>query len=594
MLSRSPSVRHRPADSPATPIGVGIDTSRYGHYAAFLDANLQTAAPDLEVIEAAAGYAKLRQRFVDLVDRHGRVHFHVRLDAAGLYADNLVAWLDALAAPSAAAAGLANAAFTISCGDTQRNKNSRVAVYGHQKSDPVEARACARYALTERPKPGAMVPTDLLPLRQVAGRLQAVVRQRTRLINQLHQLLARSVPELAMLVQDISTGWVLELLNRYPTARRLAQASADDLQAVPYLPHDRVEPLLSAARNSIGSLAGTVADDLVRDQVRQLRDAQARQKRLESLLISAYRDLPTPNRLDTIKGFGAVTAAILTAFILDIDRFETPGKLVNYFGVMPVEASSGVDRDGTPRGPKRYKMSPRGNDLVRRYLWMAALSAAKHNPACRALYARVRAKHPDKPSIAIGHVMRKLLHLTFAIWKTGQPFDPQHYPWGGTNESTVVDESMEEVQTAGLRKGPEPIRQEVTAACPATVPAAPPTVETPAPTAGVWLDFTHLKRQLPMTRVLDHLGLTPRLKGSGPQRRCACPIHRGDGRGRTFSVNLETNAYQCFDARCASQGDVIDLWAALHQRDLRAAALDLMHVFALEPAPTSGTEKRNG
>ncbi|MFL5338653.1 MAG: hypothetical protein ACJ8F7_00665, partial [Gemmataceae bacterium] len=152
MLSRPPSVRHRPADTPATPIGVGIDTSRYGHYAAFLDANLATAAPDLEVIEAAAGYAKLRQQFVDLVARHGRVHFHVRLDAAGLYADNLVAWLGGLRSD--------DATFTISCGDTQRNKNYRVAVYGHQKSDPIEARACARYALTERPKPGALVPTD--------------------------------------------------------------------------------------------------------------------------------------------------------------------------------------------------------------------------------------------------------------------------------------------------------------------------------------------------------------------------------------------------------------------------------------------------
>lgn len=87
MLSRPPSVRQGAAEVPApiaTPIGVGIDPSRYGHYAAFLDANLETAAPDLEVIESAAGDAKLRQRLVDLVARHGRVHFHVRLDAAGL------------------------------------------------------------------------------------------------------------------------------------------------------------------------------------------------------------------------------------------------------------------------------------------------------------------------------------------------------------------------------------------------------------------------------------------------------------------------------------------------------------------------------
>lgn len=581
MLPRPAPARQSPA---TVSVGVGVDTSRYGHYAAFLDEQLQTAAPDLEVIESAAGYAKLRQRFADLVNRHGRVHFHVRLDAAGLYADNLLAWLNALV--------IDGADFSVSCGDTQRNKNYRVAVYGHQKSDPVEARSCARYALTERPRPAAAVALELLPLRQVAGRLQAVVRQRTRLINQLHQLLARTYPELAVLVRDVGTGWVLELLTRFPTARLLARATAGDLEAIPYLPHGRVAEFLAAARASIGSLAGPVAEDLVRDQVRQVRDAGARQKRLETLLVAAYRDLPADNHLATIPGIGDVTAAILTAFVLDVDRFATPGRLVNYFGVLPVEASSGVDRDGTPRGPKRYRMSPRGNDLVRRYLWMAALSAARHNPACRGLYARVRAKHPDRPSVAIGHVMRKLLHLAFAVWKTGKPFDPKHYPWEAPADAPTADGSMEEKARAAGHTPGEPAGSVVTATRAATVPDPAPAVESPA--AGAWLDFAHLKRQLSMARVLDHLGLTGRLKGAGPQQRCACPIHRGDGRGRTFSVNLETNAYQCFDAKCASRGDVIDLWAALHQRDLRGAARDLVTVFNLEPCPAGGTEKRNG
>jgi DNA primase len=95
-----------------------------------------------------------------------------------------------------------------------------------------------------------------------------------------------------------------------------------------------------------------------------------------------------------------------------------------------------------------------------------------------------------------------------------------------------------------------------------------------------------------MSRVLDQLGLSSRLRGSGPQRRCTCPIHRGDGRGRTFSVNLEGNVFQCFDAGCGQRGDDIDLWAALHQMSLREAALDLVQTFALEPA--SGTGERHG
>ena len=46
-----------------------------------------------------------------------------------------------------------------------------------------------------------------------------------------------------------------------------------------------------------------------------------------------------------------------------------------------------------------------------------------------------------------------------------------------------------------------------------------------------------------MTRVMVHLGLIAKLRGPGAQKRCPCPIHRADGRGRTFSVNLDENVF---------------------------------------------------
>ena len=274
---------------------------------------------------------------------------------------------------------------------------------------------------------------------------------------------------------------------------------------------------------------------------------------------------------------------------MSIERFATPGKLVAYFGVLPIEASSGIDRDGRPRGPQRYVMSRRGNDLVRRYLWMAALSAIRHNGAASALYARVVAKHPDHKSIAVGHAMRKLLHQVHALWKTDKPFDAVRYPapTGAATQADAAEQPMPETtQAAGLT--PDlPAAKEVSAACDLTIaPAAA------APQARV--DFAHLKRQLPIARLLDQLGLASQLRGSGAQRRCACPIHRGDGRGRTFSVNLDEQVFHCFDAACGQQGDVIDLWAALHQLTLREAALDLAQIFQLEPAPPLGSEKRHG
>lgn len=590
--------RHDPPSQSPRRIGVGIDTSRYGHYAVFLTEDLQPAADELAFAESAAGYHLLHQRLHDILRRHGALDCRVRLDVAGPYADNLLHFLHRLATPDADAAE--PLIRSISCGDPGRNKNYRAAFFGTQKSDPVEARAAARFAVSERPQSDRTMSLELRTLRQVAGRLQAVVRQRTRLLNQFHHLLALTFPELALLTRDVAAGWVLELMHRYPSAAHLAKATPTDLAAIPYLPQAQVTPLLQQAQTSIASLTGTAIDELVRDQVRQLRDSSARQKRLENLLVFAYHALPHRNHLDTIPGIGPVTAAVLTAFIVDIDRFDTPGKLVAYFGVLPIEASSGVDRAGQARGPRRFLMSRRGNDLVRRYLWMAALSAIRFNPAVRSLYARVVARHPGHKAVAVGHAMRKLLHLVFAIWKTDRPFDRNHYPWptpahvemsdntlSVENKSSDSDASVKS-QAAGHKPEAVPAEKVVTAACADSV------AETIADGESAFVDFAHVKSQLSLTQVLDHLGLLTRLRGSGPQRRGACPLHRGDGRGRTFSVDLDANVFQCFAKECGQKGDVIDLWSALHGVSLREAALDLVRTFGLEACMRPGTEKRNG
>src|ERR1700733_13937177 len=157
MLPNQPPASQPP--SCQTPrVGVGIDTSRYGHYAAFLRDDLQPAAAELQFAESADGYAQLRQRLELTGKRYGPVHFAIRLDAAGQYADNLLHFLHALTAARPDAAALA---CSISCGDPQRNKNYRAALFGNKKSDPIEAQAAARYALSERPAHTPPLPAQL-------------------------------------------------------------------------------------------------------------------------------------------------------------------------------------------------------------------------------------------------------------------------------------------------------------------------------------------------------------------------------------------------------------------------------------------------
>src|SRR5262245_28746287 len=187
-------------------------------------------------------------------------------------------------------------------------------------------------------------------------------------------------------------------------------------------------------------------------------------------------------------------------------------------------------------------MSRNGHDLLPHYLSHAARSAIRHNPAVRALYARLQARG-KRGDVALGHCMRKLLHLVFAIWKTGRPFDAQHYPWQPAMPSTSPTADNE--KTAGHTQD-KPDRKVVTAAA-LNVPQQLPENQasdgqaptTPATTATGSIDFADLRRQVSMEQVLAQLGWLSKLKGSGPQRRGPCPVHADhDVRHRSFSVHL--------------------------------------------------------
>src|SRR5213592_2746256 len=133
---------------------------------------------------------------------------------------------------------------------------------------------------------------------------------------------------------------------------------------------------------------------------------------MRRLLDAAYTELPASAHLQvvTVPGIGVATAAVLIAQTVAINRFATPAHFVGYFGVFPEENTSGVDKYGNPVPPGTMRMSRKGNDLVRSYLWNAARAAIRHNPAIGALYRRLKAQG-KRGDVAIGHCMRKLLHL---------------------------------------------------------------------------------------------------------------------------------------------------------------------------------------
>lgn len=578
-------MHHTPNFAPQSlAIGVGIDTARFGHHVTFLDGGLQNLGTPTEFAESHAGYQRLFQLFLAVQQRFPAAHFHIRLDVAGQYATNLQAFLHNLPFPK-----------SISLGEPVRNQNYRKAIFPKHKADPTESHCTARFALLEHPAPTQPLPPDIIHLREIVARLESQTRLSTRLTNQLHNLLARVFPELAVRVPNLQAAWVLRLLRAFPTPARIARAKRSSLTRIPHLTDSKADLIQADAAVSIASLTGAMAADLVRQLVTQLRHSLRAETRLKELMTQAYQALAVPNHLVSIPGIGDATAAVLTAKMVGCDRFRTPSHLVSYFGVFPETNSSGVDKDGRPKPGRPTHMSRKGNDLVRKYLWNAAKSASLHNPAVSSLYGRLRARG-KRGDVALGHCMRKLLHLVFAIWTTGRPFDPQHFPWANA-ELAPADK-----KTAGHNKqGTGPERKVVTAVPSTITPDVPPhnssvpTAHADAlPATAEGIDFAALRAQVSMEQVLTHLGCVHQLHGPGPQKRGPCPLHSDKTvRQRSFSVNLAKNVFQCFHPPCAAKGNVLDLWAALHRLPLYQAAVHLANTFNLKLPARNGTEKRN-
>lgn len=99
------------------------------------------------------------------------------------------------------------------------------------------------------------------------------------------------------------------------------------------------------------------------------------------------------------------------------------------------------------------------------------------------------------------------------------------------------------------------------------------------------IDYQQLRRDVSIRQVLQLFDWQP-VMTNGSQLRGPCPIHGSTNpHSRSFSVNLEKNAYRCFG--CNSQGNQLDLAAAMFGEELYQATLEVCWRLGVEPPRVS-------
>jgi transposase len=132
--------------------------------------------------------------------------------------------------------------------------------------------------------------------------------------------------------------------------------------------------------------------------------------------------------LQTITGIGRLTACWLVVVTLNFTTCSTAEALTLYAGLAPIERTSGSSVRGRPM------IGHGGHTALRAVLYMAAGSAMRFNPVIKAYCTRLRENKGRAYKEARCAAARKLIHLGFAVVKSGKPFDP-HYGLSAQGDS---------------------------------------------------------------------------------------------------------------------------------------------------------------
>ena len=251
-------------------------------------------------------------------------------------------------------------------------------------------------------------------LRRLTQGRERTITSRTRLFNQLQCLLASFFPEFLQVMKDVTTASAQHLLKHQPTPQDIVNlgepALASLLRKVSRgkLSEDRARALFEASSASVGIRDGR---DSMLLEIRLILETIASYGRFiedsEAEMVRQLEQIPYSRIILSLRGIGPVTAAGLIGEVGDFTKFGTISEVMKLAGLDLYEVSSGKHRG-------KLRISKRGRPLMRKLLYLAALSAVRKGGVMHAWYQQALNRGMKKTKALVA-VSRKLLVLIFAL-----------------------------------------------------------------------------------------------------------------------------------------------------------------------------------
>ena len=228
-------------------------------------------------------------------------------------------------------------------------------------------------------------------------------------------------PELAKVCKDVFCKYTLEVLKEHPSADKIAKANltriTNLIKKASNGNHskERAIEIREAARKSIGINSPAVSFRLVQD-IKALEFLIEQIDEVNEQIKLLLNEMDNP--IMTMPGVGIEIGPSLIAEIGNIDKFESPSKLLAYAGLDP-----SINQSGTMNS-SYSSMSKRGSSYLRDALFLAAFLICQNDETFRLYYEKKKSEGKHH-YVALTHVARKLTRVIFHLLKTNQKFISQ-------------------------------------------------------------------------------------------------------------------------------------------------------------------------
>ncbi len=198
-----------------------------------------------------------------------------------------------------------------------------------------------------------------------------------------------------------------------PEVRPLASEQEEQLKALLTRRRQIVE-MLTVEKNRQHTVRGFMRSDLD-EHIAWLTEKLAKlDQEIDQFIQGSPLWVEKATLLNTVPGVGRITTSTLLATLPELGTLNRQA-IAALVGVAP------LNRDSGKKTGRRHVYG--GRAAVRTVLYMAALSASKHNPTIRAFYEHLIQQGKEK-KVALTACMRKLLVILNAMLRAKQAWAP--------------------------------------------------------------------------------------------------------------------------------------------------------------------------